>query len=102
MNFDLVQRLVDVARLVTDNFHFQIGGKLGFDDTQPLLDAFDHRDRVGTGLADHFERQVRLAVEPRQGALLLGAVLGPADVAHANGRAVPCGNDEVVEVPRVG
>ena len=47
------------------------------------------------------ERDRRHAVEARDRALLLRAVLGPADVAHADGHAVARGDDQVVEGARI-
>ncbi len=48
----------------------------------------------------HLDR--RYAVQPRQRALLLGAVFSPADVADENRRAVHRRNDKIVEIPGIG
>ena len=44
----------------------------------------------------------RHTVEASERTLLLGAVLGAANVAHADGRAVPGGDDEIVELLGLG
>ncbi len=76
-------------------------GSCALDRRQVRLDRLDHLDGVGARLPPHLERHRRHAVEARQRALLLGAVLGAADVAHADRRAVDGGDDEVVEAARV-
>ena len=86
---DLVQRRVDVARLVADD--------LAASRRREAAAAHARSSALtpsitSTVLAPDCRRTSRVTVgtpfEPRQRALLLGAVLGAADVAHADRRAV--------------
>ena len=56
------------------------------------MHAFDDRDGVRARLPPDLEDHGRHAVEARERALLLRAVLGAADVAHADRRAVARGD----------
>ena len=99
---DLVQRRVDVLRLVADDLELHVGRDVGGEPRQALLHALDHRHRVLARLPADLEDHRRHAVEPRRRPLLLGAVFRVADVAHAHGRAGEVGHHEVVEGLRVG
>ena len=102
MHVDLVQRLVDVARLVTDDFHADVGGQLRLHLGELGLHAFDHGHGIRARLAAHVEAHGRHAVQARERARLLRAVLGPAHVAHPDGRTVPRRHHQIVEGARVG
>ena len=102
VHVDLVQRRVDVRRLVADDVERDAGRQLRPDALEARLGRFDHCDRVGARLPADFEHDGRHAVQARERALLLGAVLGAADVADANRRAVARRDDEVVELLGVG
>ena len=101
MDVDLVERLVDVAGLITDDFKPHIAGKLRPHLLEPGLHALDDGDGVGAGLPPHVEAHGRHAVEPRNGALLLGAILGASQIAHADGRTLARGDDEIAEGFRI-
>ena len=89
MQVDLVQRGVDVARLIADDFELHVRGQAGsLPASRFCFHRLDDRHGVGPGLAQDLQLNRRHAVEPRQRALLFGAVLGRADVADANRRAV--------------
>ena len=62
----------------------------------------DDRDGVLARLPAHLEDDARHAVEPCHRALLGGPVLGPAHVAHPDGRAVDGGDHHVLEGAGVG
>src|SRR5439155_576056 len=81
-------------------FELHVGRQLRRDLRQLRLDGLDHRDRVRVGLALDLQRYRGTAIEPGQRSLFLGAILGPANVADADGRSVPSRDDEVVEFPR--
>ena len=98
---DLVQRRVDVTRLVADDFELDICGQLRGDARERRLDAFDDFNCVGARLPADFQRHRRHAVQARQRALLFSAVFGPANVAHAHRRAVDAGDDQIAEALRV-
>ncbi len=100
MQVDLVQRGVDVARLIADHFELHVGGQAACYPREVLFHRLDDRHRVGARLAQNLQLHRRHAVEPRQRALLLGAVLGGADVAYANRRAVHRRHGEIVELAR--
>src|SRR4029450_9359985 len=99
---DLVEGRVDVARLVADHFQLDVGRDLGAEARQLRLHALDHRDRVLAGLAAYLHDDRRHPVEARRRPLLLGPVLGVADVAHADRYAVEGGHHEVVEGAGLG
>ena len=77
-------------------------GSCGADALEAGLGRLDHLDRVGARLPADLEHDGRHAVQPRERALFLGAVLGVADVADADRRAVARRDDEVVELLGVG
>ena len=84
---DLVQRRVDVARLVADDLELHVARQLRRDALEAGLDAFDDRDRVRARLpADLQSVTVGTPSSRASDPLLLGAVLGPADVADADRR----------------
>ena len=76
VNLDLVQRLVDIARLVADHFDPHIRRKLGRQLAQFLLHALDHSHRVRARLPDDIERHSGRAVQPGDGALLFRPIFG--------------------------
>ena len=82
--------------------HRDAGGQLRTNALEARPGRLDDRDRVGARLPANLQDDRRHAVEASEGALLFGAVLGAADVAHADGRAVPGGDDEVVELLGLG
>ena len=100
---DLVQRGVDVARLVADDLERHVGGQLRLRRARGCALT---PSMTATVFAPDCRRMARVTVgTPLRRAmrpLLLRAVLGPADVAHADGHAVARGDDEVVEGARVG
>ena len=102
VDVDLVQRRVDVRRLVADDLERDAGRQARADALEVGLGRLDHLDGVGAGLPADLEHDGRHAVQPRERALLLGAVLGAADVADADRRAVARGDDQVVELLGVG
>ena len=61
VDVDLVQRRVDVARLVADDLEPDVGRQLGLTRSRPLH-GLDHGDGVRAGLPAHLERHRRLAV----------------------------------------
>ena len=80
---DFVQRVVDVDRLVLDDVELDVARQLRLNARHHLLDALDDGHRVRAGLPPHLHDHGRLAVEPRQPALLLACRPRPApDVAH--------------------
>jgi hypothetical protein len=99
---DLVQRGVDVARLVADDLEAHAAGHLGRQARQVLLGRVDDGHRVLARLPAHLEDDARHPVQPRHRALLGGAVLRPPHVAHADGRAVDRGDHHVLERARIG
>ena len=57
VHVDLVQRGVDVARLVADDLELHVGRQLRLRGRARFaLTRLDHRDGVGAGLAAHLER----------------------------------------------
>ena len=89
VDVDLVQRRVDVARLVADDLELDVGAAAA----AATRSRFALTPSItATVLAPDWrrivERHGRHAVQPRERALLLGAVLGAADVADADRRAV--------------
>ena len=66
------------------------------------LDAVDHLDRVGVGLALDGQRDRALAVEPAGRLACLEAVLTSRDVAQPDRVAVAGGDDQVGELGGVG
>ena len=93
-----MERRIDVRGLIADDVYGDAGRQARRDPLERGLGRLDHRDRVGAGLTAHFEHDGRHAVQSREGALFLGAVLGAADVADADRRAVARGHDQVVEL----
>ncbi len=83
---DLVQRRVDVARLVADDLERDVGRHLSRRAAQLGLHALDDRHRVLARLPAHLHDDRGHAVEAGGRPLLLGPVLGVADVAHADRR----------------
>ncbi len=102
VHVDLVERRVDVGRLVADDLERDAGGQSRPDALEAGLGGFDDRHGVGARLPPHVEHDRRHAVETREGSLLLGAILGAPDVANADGRAVARRDDQVVELLGVG
>src|SRR5262249_8146240 len=68
---------------------------------QVLLDGLDHRHGVRARLTPHLEDHRGDAVHADGRALLLRAVLRPADVTQAHRGAIDRGDHEVVERPRI-
>src|SRR5262249_49648738 len=58
------------------------------------------RDRVGSRLLAYFHQHRILPIEPGQGARLLHAVLGVADVGHAYRHAIDVRQDNVIKILR--
>src|SRR5207253_8743026 len=83
---DLVERRLDVARLVADDLRLYVRRELPLDARERLLDALDDLDGVGARLALYLERDGWHAVQARERALLLRAVLDAPHVAQAYGR----------------
>ena len=77
-------------------------GRDAGDLVQLRLDPLDHRDGVRAALAADLEGDGRLAVQAGGGPLLLGAVLGLADVLHPDGLPIHGSDDQVVEGARGG
>ena len=77
-------------------------GELPTDAIEARPGRLDDRHRVGARLPADLQDHGRHAVEAGEGALLFGAVLGATDVAHADGRTVSGGDDEVVELLGLG
>ena len=102
MGVDLVERLVDVARLVGEDDELHVGGQVLLERDEFLFHALDHRDGVRAGLAADGEGDGGFAVQAREGALFLRAVLGRADVANADRRAAMIGDGDVIEVAWIG
>src|SRR5262249_43251819 len=67
---DLVQRGVDVLRLVADDLELHVRRHLGGQPLEALLDALDDGDRVFARLPADLEDDGRHAVEPRRRAHL--------------------------------
>ena len=78
------------------------GGKFRLGARHVGLDRIDDFDGVGADLTPDLEDDRGDAVQPGEAALLFGAVLGAADVADPNRRAVHGADDEIVEVLRIG
>ena len=100
MGVDLVQRVVDVDRLVADDVELDVARQLRLDAWHHVLDAIDDGHRVRAGLPPHLHDHGRLAVEPGQATLLLGAVLDPTDIADPQRHAAAVGDHDVGEVGR--
>ena len=81
---NLPERLVDVARLIADDFQLHIARQLRPHALELFLHAFDDGDGVRARLAADIQRHGGDAVKPCGRTLLLGPVLGAADVAHAD------------------
>ena len=76
------------------------GGMVAAQTRQLGLDAIDRLDDVGARLLEDDEEHAALALRPGRFLGVLGSGHGPADVAHAQRRAVAVGDDHVV--PGVG
>ena len=85
---DLLQRRLDVARLIADDLEPDSRRQFGLGERQVGLHRLDDLDRVGADLPPHLEHHRGHAVQPGQAPLLLGPVLGAADVADAQRHAV--------------
>src|SRR5262249_50485257 len=101
VDVDLVEGGVDVPGLVADDVDFHVGGKGRRQPGQVLLDGLDHRHGVRARLTPHLEDHRGDAVHADGRALLLRAVLRPADVTQAHRGAIDRGDHEVVERPRI-
>ncbi len=102
MHVDLVQGRVDVARLVLEHLDLDPGRQRGRGQRQVLLDRGDGRHRVGAGLSAHLEDHRPRPVEAGDRALLLGPVLGPAEIADPHRHPADRGHHHVVEGLGVG
>ena len=99
MQVDLVQGRVDVRGLVADDVELDVGRQLRAAGASNFAFTPSMTATVfSPGLPAHLRMMtvgapLRRAAEP----LLLGAVLGVADVPHAHAHAVEGGHHEVVE-----
>src|SRR5262249_31902254 len=94
---DLVEGRVDVPRLVADDLELDVGRHLRGEPRELRLHALDHRHGVLAGLAAHLHDDGGRAVHAGRRSLLLGDVLGVADVADADRPTAEVGHYQVVE-----
>src|SRR5919106_2428237 len=92
-----MQRGIDIARLIPNDFSLHVRRQLPSDAREVFFHRFDHGNRVSARLAANLELDSGHTVQPRERALFLGSVFGPTDVADANRRSINRGNYQVTE-----
>src|SRR5205814_9320438 len=98
---NFVQGRIDIPFLIAYGFQFDIRGQLRRDARQLVFDVMDDFDGVRPRLPANFEGYGRLAIQPRDGTLLFGAIFDAANVANLDRRPVDVRHDEFFHVARV-